>query len=73
MPISSSGNPPFNVTASIFEGNIDSPGGTQRDFPSNLTVLPRDLNTPSVISYNLGVQQQLPFKIILDAGCAGNW
>ncbi len=26
------------------------------------------LNTPSVISYNLEVQQQLPFKIILDIG-----
>ena len=71
--INPSGNPPFNVTASIFDGNIDNPtGGTQRDFPSNLTMLPRDLNTPSVISYNLGVQQQLPFKIILDIGYVGN-
>ncbi|MCX6602703.1 MAG: hypothetical protein NTV52_03835 [Acidobacteria bacterium] len=71
--INPSGNPPFNVTASIFDGNIDNPtGGTQRDFPSNLSMLPRDLNTPSVISYNLGVQQQLPFKIILDVGYVGN-
>ena len=32
--INPSGNPPFNVTSSIFDGNIDNPsGGTERDFP----------------------------------------
>src|SRR5262249_58497617 len=40
--INPSGNPPFNVTASIFDGNIDNPaGGTSRTFPSNLTLPPR--------------------------------
>jgi hypothetical protein len=34
--------------------------------------LPRHLATPSVISYNLGVQQQLPFSVILDVGYVGN-
>jgi hypothetical protein len=71
--INPSGNPPFNVTSSIFDGNIDNPtGGTSRAFPSNLTMLPRDLKTPSVISYNLGVQRQLPFNVILDVGYVGN-
>jgi hypothetical protein len=71
--INPSGNPPFNVTASIFDGNIDNPnGGTERDFPSNLTMLPRSLKTPSVISYNFGAQQQLPAGIILDVGYVGN-
>ena len=71
--INPSGNPPFNVTASIFDGNIDTPaGGTARDFPSNLTMLPRSLKTPSVISYNFGVQQQLPGGVILDVGYVGN-
>jgi hypothetical protein len=71
--INPSGNPPFNVTASIFDGNIDNPnGGTERDFPSNLTMLPRSLKTPSVISYNFGVQQQLPGNVILDIGYVGN-
>jgi hypothetical protein len=71
--INPSGNPPFNVTSSIFDGNIDNPtGGTARAFPSNLSMLPRHLATPSVISYNLGVQQQLPFSVILDVGYVGN-
>jgi Carboxypeptidase regulatory-like domain/TonB-dependent Receptor Plug Domain len=71
--INPSGNPPFNVTSSIFDGNIDNPsGGTERNFPSNLTMLPRSLKTPSVISYNVGVQQQLPGHVILDVGYVGN-
>ena len=73
MLINPSGNPPFNVTDSIFDGNIDNPaGGTERNFPSNLTMLPRSLKTPSVISYNFGVQQQLPGNVILDVGYVGN-
>jgi hypothetical protein len=71
--INPSGNPPFNITASIFDGNIDNPaGGTARAFPSNLTKLPRHLPTPSVISYNLGVQHELPRNVILDVGYVGN-
>ena len=71
--INPSGNPPFNVTSSIFDGNIDNPtGGSTRAFPSNLAMLPRRLATPSVISYNLGIQQQLPFNVILDVGYVGN-
>ncbi|MDZ4798893.1 MAG: carboxypeptidase regulatory-like domain-containing protein [Bryobacteraceae bacterium] len=71
--INPSGNPPFNVTSSIFDGNIDNPaGGTARAFPSNLTMLPRQLKSPSVISYNFGVQQQLPRQVILDVGYVGN-
>src|SRR5207248_404008 len=59
--------------ASIFDGNIDNPaGGTARAFPSNLTMLPRHLPTPSVISYNFGVQHELPRNVILDVGYVGN-
>ena len=35
-------------------------------------MLPRSLKTPSVISYNFGVQQQLPGNVILDIGYVGN-
>src|SRR5262249_3989437 len=60
-------------TASIAGGNMDNAaGGTERNFPSNLTMLPRSLKTPSVISYNFGVQQQLPGGVILDVGYVGN-
>src|SRR5262249_155251 len=71
--INPSGNPPFNVSASIFDGNIDNPaGGTARSFPSNLSMLPRSFKDPSVISYNLGVQQELVRNVILDVGYVGN-
>lgn len=71
--ISPSGNPPFNVNASIFDGNIDNPGGgTARTFPATLTMFPRHLPTPSVMSYNFGVQQELTRNVILDIGYVGN-
>jgi hypothetical protein len=71
--INPSGNPPFNVTSSIFDGNIDSPaGGTARAFPSNLSMIPRSFKDPSVISYNFGVQQEVTHNVILDVGYVGN-
>ena len=72
--INPSGNPPFNVNASIFDGNIDNPsGGATRSFPANLSVFPSRIPTASVTTYNLGVQQELPGGIILDAGYVGNY
>jgi hypothetical protein len=71
--IAPSGNPPFNVIANIFDGNIDNPGGgTARQFPPNLTAFPTRLPTPSVISYNLGVQQELPRNAIVEIAYVGN-
>jgi len=71
--INPSGNPPFNVTSSVFDGNIDNPsGGTARSFPSNLSMLPQTFKDPSVVSYNLGVQQELPRNVILDVSYVGN-
>src|SRR5262249_30977242 len=67
--IAPSGNPPFNNIANIFDGNIDNPGGgTARNFPPNITAFPRNLKTPSVMSYNLGVQHELRRNIIIDIG-----
>jgi hypothetical protein len=71
--INPSGNPPFNINASIFDGNIDNPtGGTARAFPSTLSMLPQRIPTSSVISYNLGVQRELARNVILDVGYVGN-
>ena len=71
--INPSGNPPFNVTSSIFDGNIDNPsGGTARAFPSNLSMIPRSFKDPSVISYNFGIQQEVTRNVILDVGYVGN-
>ncbi len=71
--INLAGNPPFNVNASIFDGNIDNPtGGTARSFPSTLTMFPQRSPTSSVTSYNLGVQQEVTRNFIVDAGYVGN-
>lgn len=69
----SSQNPPFLTVATIFDGNIDNPaGGTARTFPSNLNGWPDQLKDPSIMSYNFGIQHQLPSNIILDVNYVGN-
>lgn len=66
-------NPPFINVANIFDGNIDNPaGGTARAFPSDLNAWPDRLPTPSVITYNFGVQHQLPKSLILEVNYVGN-
>ena len=66
-------NPPFVKVANIFDGNIDNPsGGTSRQFPSDLRSWPENLPTPSITSYNFGVQHELPSAVILDVGYVGN-
>ena len=71
--INPSGNPPFNVNATIFDGNIDNPGGgTARTFPAALNFLPQHLPTSSVISYNFGVQHEFARNFILDVSYVGN-
>src|SRR6185369_7326689 len=66
-------NPPFVKIANIFDGNIDAPGGgTARLFPSDLTAWPEVLPTPQVITYNFGVQQQLPSSVIVEVNYVGN-
>jgi hypothetical protein len=71
--IAASSNPPFAGIANIFDGNIDNPGGgTARSFPPNLTVFPRQLKTPSIMSYNLGVQHELAQSVLVDVAYVGN-
>ncbi|HYZ85586.1 MAG TPA: carboxypeptidase regulatory-like domain-containing protein, partial [Bryobacteraceae bacterium] len=66
-------NPPFIKTANIFDGNIDNPaGGTARGFPTDVQAWPEILPTPKVVTYNFGVQQELPAAIILDVSYVGN-
>src|SRR5262249_41196519 len=59
-------NPPFINAASIFNGNIDNPaGGTATLFASTLSAISENGKTPSVTSYNLGIEKELPGAIIL--------
>ena len=68
-------NPPFQNVASLTVGNIDNPaGGTVAPAtPVAFTgFAPVSLRTPRVMTYNLGIQQQLPFHLILEVGYVGN-
>ena len=66
-------NPPWVGSVSIFDGNIDNPaGGRAVSFPSDLTAWPEHKPDPSVITYNFGIQQQLPKSIILEVNYVGN-
>jgi outer membrane receptor protein involved in Fe transport len=68
----SSNNPPFAGSANIFDGNIDNPGGgTQRSFPPNLSGIFLGLHTPSVMSYNLGVQHEVRQGLVADVSYVG--
>ena len=61
------------MIANIFDGNIDNPGGgTARNFAPNITAFPRRLKTPSITSYNFGLQHELRRNIIVDISYVGN-
>src|SRR3989442_4903825 len=61
------------MISNIVEGNNDAPGGgTARSFPSDLTAWPEVLPTPQVITYNFGVQQQLPSSVIVEVNYVCN-
>jgi hypothetical protein len=68
-------NPPFQNVASLTVGNIDNPaGGTVAPTtPVNFTgFAPVNLRIPRVMTYNFGIQQQLPYHLILEVGYVGN-
>jgi len=68
-----SSNPPFNRSASVFDGNIDAPGGgvTRAAPPGNLSFSSTTMNQPSSYSYNLNIQRGLPQQVIVDIGYVG--
>jgi hypothetical protein len=70
--INSQGNPPFVASASVYDGTIDNPGAaaTQK-FPPDLSVISISHKDPRVMSFNLGVQRELPGAIIADVSYVG--
>jgi hypothetical protein len=65
-------NPPFDQSASIFDGNIDNPtGGTQRSFPPNIAGIRDRMRTPRFTSFNLGVQHEILPATILHVNYVG--
>ncbi|MBV9081289.1 MAG: carboxypeptidase regulatory-like domain-containing protein [Acidobacteriaceae bacterium] len=65
--------PPFQTSAKVFNGNIDNPGASAtQQFPANLTAWPLLRKDPSIMTWNFGVQQQLPQSVILEVNYVGN-
>ena len=65
-------NPPFDQSATIFDGNIDNPtGGTQRAFPPNIAGIRDRMPTPRITSFNLGVQHEILSGTIVHANYVG--
>jgi hypothetical protein len=65
-------NPPFLGSANIINGNIDNPaGGVAKLYPSNVAGFSDQLKDPSVMSWNFGVQQQLPGSVIAETNYVG--
>src|SRR5262249_13687474 len=63
------GNPPFGDSANLFDGNIDNPpAGTPRLFPRDLSAISLNPSIPAVLSFNLGVQQELRGNLIVEVG-----
>jgi hypothetical protein len=69
------GNSPFQPFVTVTNVSVDNPGAALNSnvaAPITLTTLARDLKPPSVWSWNFTVQQQLPWKIVLQAAYVGD-
>jgi hypothetical protein len=70
------GNPPLTYTPNLFAGNLDQLGpqlvasGTR--FPVGIRAIDPKGQIPTVWSWSLGVQHELPFQLGLDVSYVGN-
>jgi hypothetical protein len=65
-------NPPFDRSATVFDGNIDNPtGATARSFPPNIAGIRDRMPTPRITSFNIGVQREVLKGTILHANYVG--
>jgi outer membrane receptor protein involved in Fe transport len=65
-------NPPFDRSATVFDGNIDNPtGATQRAFPPNIAGVRSSVPTPRITSFNIGIQHELLRGTILHVNYVG--
>jgi outer membrane receptor protein involved in Fe transport len=66
-------NFPFNQSVSIFNTSLANPAqGSLRVFPISLTNFHSPWQVPYMQKWSLGVQRQLPFGVVLDAGYVGS-
>ncbi|HEV8132314.1 MAG TPA: carboxypeptidase regulatory-like domain-containing protein [Acidobacteriota bacterium] len=70
------GNPPLAYTPSLFAGNLDtlSPALVSSGvrFPVSLRAIDKTGKVPTLYSWTLGIQHELPGQIALDVAYAGN-
>ncbi len=70
------GNPPLSYTPSVYVGNIDNLGpqlvGQGVRFPVGLSTFDSRGQIPTIYSWSLGVQRELPWKMSLDLSYVAN-
>jgi len=67
------GNPPFQPMVAVSSGSVDNPGGVgfNNDLPFGMQGQDVVFKLPVSYMYSVGVQRQLPWKIVLDVTYVG--
>lgn len=66
------GNPPFQPTASVTNGNVDQPGGATRvQFPQFFMTIDRVYKIPRAYNWNATYQREIGFSTTLEVGYVG--
>ena len=67
------GNPPFQPMVTVSNGSIDNPGGVAfaNDLPFGMQGQDVVFKLPASYMYSVGVQRQLPWKIVMDVNYVG--
>ena len=66
------GNPPFQPTANVTNGNADNPGGSgSNSLPLTVTTQSRDFKNPEAWNWNFTVERQIWWNSIVSAAYVG--
>lgn len=66
------GNAPFQLQATVSNGNVDAPGGaTSRVFPFTMTIQDPVFKIPVAWNWNTTVARQLPWNLAVEVGYVG--
>lgn len=66
------GNAPFQLQATVSNGNVDAPGGaTNRVFPFTMTIQDPVFKVPVAWNWNTTVARQLPWNTAIEIGYVG--
>lgn len=68
------GNVPLMQTPNYYNGNIDSftAGSAPISLPGTVRTMDREGNIPTIYSWSIGVQRELPWALALDVAYVGN-